>query len=65
MSIPPFNPQIVSGYGKYGIETAKNMYETLSEGGLGLSYNSSSRKFTVIGSSNKTVEDIYSRLIFF
>jgi len=58
MSIPPFNPQIVSGYGKYGIETAKNMYETLSEGGLGLSYNSSSRKFTVIGSSNKTVEDI-------
>jgi SAM-dependent methyltransferase len=53
-----FDPQIVSQYGSYGQETAQKMYMSLSKHSLGLSYELSSRRFTVLGSDCLKIEQI-------
>ncbi len=58
MSIQIFDPKAVSGFGIFGQETAKKMYTSLSSHSLGVSYESSLKTFTVLGSSSLLSEEL-------
>lgn len=57
MNVPPFDPTQVVGYGTSGQESAKKMADSLISRSLLIKYDSNTKKFTILGSSeiNKEV----------
>lgn len=58
MSIPSFNPSVVTGYGTCGEDTARKMSEALQSNSLALTYDTSTKKFTILGSAHLDSESI-------
>jgi len=64
MSTPAFDPTHVTGYGTTGQVTAMKMNEAATSHSLGLTYNTDSKRFTVLGSSylsKEALEKIFAK----
>lgn len=67
MSVLSFDPSRVLGYGNSGQETARKMASTLEAHSLSLTYNDSTRKFTIHNSSEidkEAIAKILSKAVF-
>jgi hypothetical protein len=63
MNVTTFDPSSVTGFGICGQQNSRKMYETLSAHSLGLTFNGSTKKFTVLGSSSlssQAIEQIFA-----